>query len=182
DGVTTTYGYDAASELTTVNGEVLYTYDPTGNRTMAGYQTGPGNQLLSDGTWDYSYDGEGNLVAKVEISDGLRWDYGYDNAKHLTSAVEHAADGTTLDSISYSYDVNERRLSRAENGGFVGYGYDPAGSMWVDVDASSQAQMRRLFGDGPNQPLVRLNAASSAWYRSDHLGSIRRLTDNSGTV
>src|SRR5262245_22889610 len=140
------------------------------SRGAAAWKT---NQLLSDGTWTYTYDGEGNLVAKLRPSDGLRWDYSYDNANHLTSAVEHAADGTTLDSISYGYDVNEQRLSRAENGVFAGYGYDPSGNMWVDVAGTSQAQMRRLFGDGPDEPLVRLNAASTAWYLSDHLGSVR---------
>ena len=27
---------------------------------------GPGNQLLSDGTWNYTYDADGNLIQKVE--------------------------------------------------------------------------------------------------------------------
>ena len=30
-------------------------FDTNGNRTMSGYVTGPGNQLLSDGTWNYGY-------------------------------------------------------------------------------------------------------------------------------
>ncbi|MGQ9574249.1 MAG: hypothetical protein ACUVUC_02940 [Thermoguttaceae bacterium] len=46
-----------------------------GNRTMPGYQTGPGNRLLSDGTFHYQYDNEGNMLAKTEIATGTRTEY-----------------------------------------------------------------------------------------------------------
>ena len=35
---------------------------------MTGYSTGAGNQLLSDGTWNYSYDAVGNTIEKTNIS------------------------------------------------------------------------------------------------------------------
>jgi YD repeat-containing protein len=50
-----------------------YSYDENGNRTMTGYVTGDDNQLLSDGTYRYLYDGEGNRIAKfVEGTKGVR--------------------------------------------------------------------------------------------------------------
>ena len=40
-----------------------YAYDPNGNRTNTGYSTGPNNELLSDGTYNYTYDAEWKLHA-----------------------------------------------------------------------------------------------------------------------
>jgi hypothetical protein len=42
---------------------------------MSGYQTGIGNMLLSDGTWNYIFDDEGNVVQKVGITNNLKWIY-----------------------------------------------------------------------------------------------------------
>ena len=39
-----------------------FSYDANGNRTMTGYSTGTGNRLLSDGTYNYTYDDEGNTL------------------------------------------------------------------------------------------------------------------------
>ena len=45
-----------------------FTYDASGNRAgivaalVRLYQIGPGNRLLADGTYNYQYDGEGNLA------------------------------------------------------------------------------------------------------------------------
>src|SRR5262249_12524469 len=64
---TTGYGYDLASQLTdathtgTGGPDESYAYDANGNRVTAGGSIGPGNQFLSDGTYLYSYDNEGNL-------------------------------------------------------------------------------------------------------------------------
>ena len=35
-------------------------YDENGNRTVSGYVLGPNNQVLSDGTYNFAYDHEGN--------------------------------------------------------------------------------------------------------------------------
>ena len=49
---------------------------------------GQDNQILSDGTWNYSYDADGNRIGKVNIADGDAWVYTYDDANRLTSATE----------------------------------------------------------------------------------------------
>jgi RHS repeat-associated protein len=183
NGTTTTYGYDQSNELTTVNGQVQWSYDLAGNRTIAGYVTGPGNQLLSDGTWDYGYDAEGNQTSQVRRSDGINWQYTYNDANQLIGAVERDSNGTVLTAVAYGYDVDNRQLTRQDGSGWVGYGYDPAGNMWADVSAGSTLLMRRVFGDGANQPLAREDASgTTAWYDVDHLGSLRLLTDGSGAM
>src|SRR6202035_3823653 len=54
-----------------------------GNRTNAGYQTNAGNRLSTDGTWNYTYDNEGNLTKKVNISSGQTWNYNYNQLNQL---------------------------------------------------------------------------------------------------
>ena len=73
---------------------------------------GPNNELLSDGTWNYSYDAAGNQVGKVNIADGTTWTYGYDTLNHMTSAVETDASGNVLVSASYTYDVFGNRVGQ----------------------------------------------------------------------
>src|ERR1019366_2651553 len=46
-----------------------YSFDVNGNRTISGYVTGVGNQLLSDGTYNYTYDQNGNTLTKTRIAD-----------------------------------------------------------------------------------------------------------------
>ena len=89
------YGYDGAGELTDDNGS-QQTFDANGNRTNPGYVTGLDNQLLSDGTWNYTYDKEGNLAGKTNIATGETWTYGYDNLNEMTSAVHRDASGAPL--------------------------------------------------------------------------------------
>ena len=66
---TSTYGYDATSQLTSAThsyqSNETYTYDNNGNRTMSGYQTGTDNRLTNDGTYSYTYDAEGNRVSRA---------------------------------------------------------------------------------------------------------------------
>jgi hypothetical protein len=45
-------------------------YDANGNRTNPGYVTGANNRLLSDGKFNYEYDGEGNVISQTDILTG----------------------------------------------------------------------------------------------------------------
>ena len=77
-----TYGYDVANQLTSVTrpaGQTneSYSYDSGGNRTMTGYTTGVGNELLASPGATYAYDAEGNLAAKTETFTGNVWSYTY---------------------------------------------------------------------------------------------------------
>ena len=71
--MTTTYTYDADSQLTSESrplATINYSYDADGNRIGGNNVIGPDNQLLSDGTWNYTYDADGNLIEKVGVSTG----------------------------------------------------------------------------------------------------------------
>src|SRR5436309_1822557 len=81
--------------------------DAVGNPTNGGDTVGPDNEVLTDGTWNYSYDANGNLSGKSGVSGGpdagLNWTYTYDPANELTSAFETNSQNQTLVSASYSY-------------------------------------------------------------------------------
>jgi RHS repeat-associated protein len=186
NGVTTNYGYDATNQLLTAGG-TGYSYDRNGNRTMPGYATGTGNQVLSNGAWNYTYDAAGNLIRQVPISDGLTWNFSYDNANQLTSATQSAASGTVLTQANYSYDAfgNRVQSSVSQNGGapvVTKFAYGPSG-LWADLTAAGSVQTRYLSGDQPDQWLGRADSSGAvAWLLTDHLGSVRALTDATGAV
>ena len=93
---------------------VTYTYDLNGNRTMTGYATGPANELTSDGTWNYFYDKNGNLIGKMNISTGEVFSYGYDNRNRLISAQD-----TTTQRRADAGDLRVRRAGPADREGRV---------------------------------------------------------------
>src|SRR5438046_6563849 len=47
-----------------------YSYDANGNRTNTGYTTGTNNEVTSDGTYNYTYDAEGNMTGKRQSPAG----------------------------------------------------------------------------------------------------------------
>jgi YD repeat-containing protein len=112
-----TYSYDNNGELTgasgTLNGSnyaVTYSYDANGNRNMTGYQTGAGNELLTDGTYSYTYDHNGNLVTQKDISTGVVTTYTWDYRNRLTEVQVGSSTET------FTYDVNNNRIGESLNG------------------------------------------------------------------
>jgi RHS repeat-associated protein len=188
NGMTVTFSYDTINQLTG-DGTRSYTYDLNGNRTLSGYQTGTGNQLTSDGVWNFTYDNEGNLIKAVRIAGGLTWTYSYDNINHLTGAQERATDGgTLLLQSTYVYDPFANRIEKdvwTQAGGtttVTRFGYDGQ-DIWVDLNGTNALQTRYLHSDAVDDLFVRVSAGgTAAWYLTDRLGSVRNITDNSGSV
>jgi YD repeat-containing protein len=134
-GATTSYSYDATDQLTQVvvgnsGGSTNYSYDLAGNRTMTGYQTGSGNEMLNDGTWTYTYDSEGNLIKKSKGSNAETWTFGYDDRNQLLWAKDASTDGGTATLLAtYTYDVWGNRIEKDvwQSGGSTTttkFGYD----------------------------------------------------------
>ena len=128
---TTTYTNDDAGQLTGVDSatDESYTYDDNGNRVSANgstYVTGTDNQLLSDGTYRYAYDAEGNRTARFVDADAdgvldsgdtdittYTWDYR--NRLTAVSTFDDYADysaGTSSSVVSYAYDYANRLIGR----------------------------------------------------------------------
>ena len=80
-------------------------------RQAPGYIIGPDNELLSDGTWNYSYDAAGDMVGKVNIADGDTWTYTYDAAHEQISATEKDSSGNVIVAEQTTFDVFGNRIA-----------------------------------------------------------------------
>jgi RHS repeat-associated protein len=188
---TTPYQYDRANQVT-ADAYASYTWDAAGNRTNANFSQGTnqGNQLATDGTWNYSYDFEGNLTGKAKVGGGDVWTYTYDNANELTSAEGPATPGGTVTvHLDYKYDALGRRVERdvTSQGSttYQRYGYDTDGNVWADLDGSGTLVTRRVYGDGVDQPVARVNYGGTVtvgWYLADRQGTVTGLMSNAGAL
>jgi hypothetical protein len=182
DGLTRYYLYDNTNQIISDNGTGL-SYDLNGNRTDGSYQTGPDDQLKTDGVWNYYYDGEGNLHMKVGISNGLTWTYQYDERNMMTSAVEiETTGGALIQDVSFAYDVFGNRISLTVAVGSSmttqQFAWDGS-NIWADLDGNGALATRRIYGDGTDQALARISSTGvAAWYLADRLGSVRDIGDD----
>src|SRR5205085_2062222 len=142
-----TYTYDNTDQLTGVSGArtETYTYDANGNRTMNGYTTTAGNRLTSDGTYNYTYDNEGNLTTQTKISDGAQTIYSYDYRNRVTDVAVKNAGGTTVTHDVFTYDVEGRRIAKAVNGTTTWTSYDGKNT-YADYNNSGTLTEQYLYG------------------------------------
>ncbi|MEO1261904.1 MAG: RHS repeat-associated core domain-containing protein [Bacteroidota bacterium] len=192
------YEYDGngnRTKMTTVQGEVDYTYDGDNRLMSATYSGIPANNE------SYEYDGAGNRTSFNTT------DYDYDRADRLqnagTTTYAFDANGNLLtknengQTTHYHYD-GENRLVRVQlpDGKEVQYQYDPFGNR---ISQNNQGQTTRYLLDGDNvlmeldasgQTLARYTAGltldswismergdESYFYHTDGLGSVTALTD-----
>ncbi|HET6484330.1 MAG TPA: DUF6531 domain-containing protein [Actinoplanes sp.] len=183
-GVTQTYGYDDAGQLTGITytngsatlGNLTYGYDPAGRPIHVGGSYaradipaayGPvsfdaANQLAGN-----TYDADGNLTG-----DGTTT-YTWNARNELTRTVKP---GLT---VEYGYDGLGRRGSRTSNDATTGYLYD--GLDPVQELAGSTPSANLLTG-GLDETFTRTTSAGSKTLLRDGLGSTLGTADPSGTV
>ena len=107
--LTTSYGYDAASNRTGFT-------DPQGGTVAYGYDAL--NRLTSlnssvAGLFGFGYD---DLSRRTSLTrpNGVATSYGYDNLSRLLSVL-HQQGGVTIDGDSYTYDNAGNRITKANN-------------------------------------------------------------------
>jgi YD repeat-containing protein len=112
----TTYTHDDTSQLTTADhtgmSDESYAYDANGNRTGGSIDNDPNNQLASDGTYNYTYDAEGNRLTKTKISNADKEEYTWDHRNRLTLITFKNSGGTVIKTVAQTYDVNNRWIRR----------------------------------------------------------------------
>ena len=151
------YGYDKTNQLTRVDidGALAesFSYDKNGNRisstgfTPGNYTTGPGNQLLSDGTFRYTYDREGNLKTKTSIVDGSVTEYSWDYRNRMVAVEERSAGGIVLKTVQYAYDPTGRRIAEVVNGVATLRVVHDGDHAWADFQSDAKISARYLVGD-----------------------------------
>ncbi len=110
------YTYDDTSQLTdadyTTQTDEDYDYDANGNRTLVdgteSYTTGDHNRLTSDGTYTYTYDNEGNVLTKTNISTSQSVEYTWDHRNRLVKITFKNSGGVPTKIVEYAYDHGQR--------------------------------------------------------------------------
>ena len=177
------FTYDALQRVVgggTAAAPETYAYDAVGNRTTSSLSSthvyDVANRLLEDDNFLYEYDANGNLVTKTSKSDNVVTAYRWDAQNQLTHI--DFADGTTA---AYRYDGLGRRIEKNVDGAITRYIYDgPA--ILLEYDGTNTLTARYSHGDRIDQPLSMERGGQSFFYHADNLGSIRRLTDENGTI
>ena len=199
DGTTRSYTYDALFRLRgerVTDGAAVqvfedqFTYDPVGNRvervttTADGTVTVPStfderDRLLTDSAATFTWDDAGRLLSRTGLDDAT---YSW-NADERLVRVE-TVDGTI---VTHAYDADGNRV-RTEITPSTGppvvtdYLVDPSGDLSqviAETDADGNLNAHYVRGD---DLLAVIRPTETRFFHADGLGSIRRLTDETGTV
>ena len=180
---TTNYDYDATGQLISVGlptgRTIQYQYDAAGNRTTvtdggtaSNYSSNNLNQYTAVGGATYTYDTDGNLIAKTE--GGNTSTYAYDAENRLVSV-------TTLNGTwNYEYDALGNRIASVHNGQRTEYLLDPTGlgNVVGEFDSSGNVVANYVHGLGLES---RVGAGSQTYYDFDAIGSVAGLTGGTGS-
>ncbi|XZE43940.1 RHS repeat domain-containing protein [Pirellulaceae bacterium SH467] len=171
DGFVTNFTYDIIDQLTAATTSAIsglsmpfsptaesYNLDENGNRKSSGgasqSASGTHNRLQTDGTYNYTYDNEGNVTRRTKISDSTVTDYTWDYRNRLATVTDKvSASGATLKQVEYTYDAFDQRTAKRVdtdgNGTWDRYEvYTWADGQevqrWVDTDGAGTGQKLRL--------------------------------------
>jgi RHS repeat-associated protein len=191
--------YSAGAGLPTAPPDESYAYDANGNRTITGYVTGPNNQLLSDGTYDYEYDNEGNRTLRTNIATGETTEYQWDHRNRLIKITDRDDTAEITQTAEYTYDFQNRRIAKSLSTlhsplSTTYYLYD--GNRWqrgnagdhiaLQFNADGNLTNRYLYGPAVDQILADeqldelLGPTSSGdvlWPLTDNLGTVRDIAE-----
>jgi RHS repeat-associated protein len=194
---TTTYGYDARGALTSAsnsapsNPSSTYSYDANGNQSGASSQITAGNLLKTDGTYNYQYDADGNLVLKTTIATGATQSYSWDYRNRLVSVVNKDGSGSQTEQITYTYDALNRRISEtiqtASGSATTYFAFDRTDPIleYHSTGAAGSPALSERYLNGPavDQVLAQEDGSGHVlWLLADGNGDVRDIVDNSGNL
>ena len=191
---TSTYTYDKTSQVTAVDHsfqtDESYTFDTNGNREDANYTVGTNNQMTSDGTYDYTYDDEGNLTRRTVIATGYYREFVWDHRNRLTQVLDKDDTDAILKQFDYKYDVFDRRIHKSVDNDGPGAGaavvsryvYD-GDDIVLEYNGSNTLTHRYVHGPDVDQIFADEDATNAIlWPLADNLGTVRDLSNSTGTI
>ena len=184
---TRTFNYDALQQLVSggfASSPETYSYDSEGNRTTSHLSTShshnAANQIIEDDLFCYSYDLNGNLIARTGKVSGLctgsSTSYTYD-ARNQLVRIDFAGGGLA----TYRYDAIGRRIEKNVDGVVNQYIYDGL-EIFMEFDGTGSLIGHYLHGNELDKRLVAERGSDAFFYHVDRLGSVRKLTDAAGAV
>ena len=177
--------YDDRRRITAVSGpgsNESYVYDEAGNRTSSHnssvYTYGLDNRLSETEQHLFSFDARGRLQKKTRKEDGQEQEFVWNERNQL---VDILIDGVLA--RSYRYDALGRRISETSGGESTWFVYD-GWNLYLEFDGNTPAH--RYYSE-PDESDVYLGMDdlelnSQLYFLTDHIDSIRYVTDEAGTV
>ncbi|MCE5268914.1 MAG: DUF2380 domain-containing protein, partial [Planctomycetaceae bacterium] len=143
---------------------------------------------LSDGTYNYEYDAEGNRTKRTDIATGAVTEYVWDHRNRLVSVIDRTSDGgPILQSVEYVYDSQNRWIVKSIDANVEGpddaisaYFVYNGNQIILQIDAAGQVTNRYLWGPAVDQILadeqVQFDGSIAIlWTLTDHLNTVRDL-------
>jgi RHS repeat-associated protein len=148
------------------------------------------NRLLEDPKYRFDYDLVGNRTKRTDKATSEVTEYAWDIRDRLTGITVKNAGGAVIKSANYKYDVYDQRISKtvdADGAGVLAatterYVYGSNQNIALEFDGNNNLTHRYLFGDGIDQIEADESNGTVLWGLVDHLGSVRDVVENSGTV
>jgi YD repeat-containing protein len=189
---TADYTYDKLSRLTAVDfsyqADESYSYDANGNRNGGSNTISTNNRLTSDGTYNYTYDDEGNLTRRTKISDSSYREFTWDYRNRLTQVQDKNSSNTVLTDFDYTYDLFDKLIKRSVDNDGPGAGTAVVARYVYDgnlpaftFDGSNVLQDRYLSAPMIDQIMADENGAGAILTPlTDLQGSVTDLLNTSG--
>jgi RHS repeat-associated protein len=183
NNITEQYTYDPLYQLTQVTQGTTttesYAYDAVGNRLsslgMSPYAYNLSNGLTSTPNVTFTYDENGNTLAKTGSSGTTTYNWDFEN--RLTSVILPGAGGT----VTFKYDPLGRRIQKSSPSATTNYLYDGDDSV-AEVNPSGTLLASYAQGEGVDEPLAELRNGTVGYYEQDGLGSVTSIAGITGTL
>jgi RHS repeat-associated protein len=128
---------------------------------------------------EYSYV-RGNLVqVKNSATNAIQQSYTWDSADRLVGATVSSGSAT------YAYDADNHRIKQTASGVVTNYLWDETsqyGDVLVETNNSNVIQTSYILGNGDLTSQRRVSTTTPEYYLKDGQGSVRNLTDNTGSL
>ena len=172
-----------------------FTYDMAGNRLRRDGETqdssfNNNNQLTNDKKFSYTYDKNGNLLTKTNLTTHKVTEYEWDYENLLIGVIEKES-SLVVKMVSYKYDPLGRRIQKNVNGTITKYIYSGS-DIFLEFDSGNRFRARYIHGNQFDEPLRMEREVSSYrdesfseqyfYYHRDRLGNVTEVTNFEGTV
>ena len=193
---TQNFQYDQLNQLTSATlpvgtGSETFAYDASGNRTT-NTTVNDNNQLLSDVSFTYTYDNNGNLTKRTHKTSGEITEFDWDYKNRLIQVLKRASAGTDpASTITYKYDALDRRIEKDVDGTVVKYVYD-RDNIYLEYDGDDTFLAKYVHSTNVDEP-VRMERPESPYknddfprqefyFHRDRLGNIAEIADYEGNT
>jgi RHS repeat-associated protein len=130
-----------------------------------------GNQLISFNGQALTYDANGNRISDE------KYNYAWDQADRLVGVTKK---GENQPFVTYTYDEDNRRLSKKVNGQITNYHYDGDSiDVLYETDTNGQVLRHYIYSDD-NIRLAMKSGKNKVYYHYNGHGDVVALTDENG--